>query len=98
MIFEKPTQVPGLVLQRRDDDVGPKLRAVLADPPALVLEPPLGRGDLEFVGGPAPVDGLLRVEAGEVLADDLVGLVPLDPLGPGVPGDDVALGSSMKMA
>ena len=91
MIFEKPTKSPGLVVQGRDDDVGPKLRAVLADPPALVLEPAFGLGDLEFVGGPTPVDGLLRVEAGEVLADDLVGLVPLDALGPGVPRGDVAL-------
>ena len=41
--------------------------------------------------GPAPVDGVLRVEAGEVLADDLLGPVALDPLGPGVPGGDVAL-------
>ena len=38
--FGKPTQFALLVLQRRDDDVRPKLRAVLADPPALVLEPP----------------------------------------------------------
>src|SRR5581483_9488878 len=28
----------------------------------------------------------LRVEAGEVLADDLLGFVALVPLGPGVPG------------
>ena len=95
-------QVPGdlgeaaqdarLVPQGRDDDVGPERRAVLADPPALVLEParPPRRPPVPASGQPA-LDGLLRVEAGEVLADDLVGLVALDPLGPGVPGGDVAL-------
>ena len=31
-----------------------------------------------------------RIEAREVLADDLVGPVALEPLGPGVPGEDVA--------
>ncbi len=98
VIFEKPTKLPALVVQGRDDDVGPKRRAVLAHPPALVLEPALGRGDLEFMGGPTPVDGLLRVEAGEVLADDLVGPVALDPLGPGVPETTWPCGSSMKMA
>ena len=75
-----------------------ELRPVLADPPALVLEPAFRRGDLQLLGGPAPVDGLLRVEAGEVLADDLLGLVALDALGPGVPSGHVPCGSSRKMA
>ena len=89
--FREAEQLPVVVLEGRDDDVGPKLRAVLANPPALVLEPSLGSGHLQFVGGPAPVERLLRVERREVLADDLVGLVLLDPLGPGVPGGDVAV-------
>src|SRR5204863_10147191 len=37
------------------------------------------------------LDVLGRVEAREVLADDFPGLVPLDALGPGVPGQDQAL-------
>ncbi len=91
VIFGEAQQFALLVLERRDDDVRPKLRAVLADPPALVLEATFGGGDLEFVGGPPPVDGLLRVKLREVLADDLVGLVALEPFGPGVPGDDPPL-------
>ena len=63
-----------------------KRRAVLAEPPALVLETPFRLGDLQLVGGPAPVDDLLGVEAGEVLADDLVGRVALDAARPRIPG------------
>src|SRR5687767_8639411 len=39
---------------------------------------------------PTSVQGILGVKAGEVLADDLVGPVALDPLGPFVPRSDVA--------
>ncbi len=53
---------------------------------------------LQFVLGPVSVDGVGRVEAGEMLADDLLGPVALDALGPGVPGGDVPLRSSKKMA
>ncbi len=81
----------GLVAQGGDDDVGPEAGAVLAHPPALVLDAPLGRRPLQFLLGPAPLDGLLRVEAGEMLADDLLGPVALDALRPGVPGEDVPL-------
>ena len=38
------------------------------------------------------LDGVLGVEAREVLADDLVGLVAVDPLGALVPGHHVAVG------
>jgi hypothetical protein len=37
------------------------------------------------------LDVLGRVEGREVAADDLVGVVALDPLGSGVPGGDPAL-------
>jgi hypothetical protein len=76
VIFEKPSRFPCS-----------SLRAV----PALVLEAALRHCDLQFVVGPAPVDGVLRVEAREVLPDDLLGPVALDPFGPRVPGGDVAL-------
>src|SRR5262249_40251480 len=94
-------QVPGdlqeapdpaaLAVQRRDDDVGPEPGPVLADPPALVLEPARGRRHAQLVGGPAGRHGLGGVEAGEVLADDLLGPVALDALRPGVPRADVPL-------
>ena len=89
--FREATEMAPVVLEGRDDDVGPKAGAVLADPPALVLEAASRPGDFEFVLRPAPVDGFLRVELCEVLADDLLGPVPLDPLGPGIPGDDSTL-------
>src|SRR5204863_518661 len=57
----------------------------LAHAPALVLEAALGARDLELVFGPAARDRLGRVEAREMLADDLVGPVALDLLGAGVP-------------
>ena len=47
--------------------------AVFAYPPALVLEAARGRRDSQLVSGPARCHGLLGVEAGEVLADDLLG-------------------------
>ena len=87
--LEEPSGAARLVPQGGDDDVGPEPGAVLAHPPALVLEPPVGHGPPQLLLGPARPDGLLGVEAGEVLADDLVGPVALDPLGPGVPGGDV---------
>ena len=96
--LREATQVAFPVPQGRDDDVRPKQRAVLPHSPALVLEAAFGLGDLEFVSGPAPVDGLLGVEAGEVLTDDLLSPVALDALGPGVPGRTWPCGSSMKMA
>ncbi len=68
--------VAGLIAQRCNDDVRPKPRAVFTDAPALVLEPSFGAGDLQFVLGPAAFNGVGRIEAGKVLADDFRALVP----------------------
>src|SRR5690606_9733690 len=57
------------VAQRRDDDVRPEPGAVLADPPRLVLEAPVGGRAGELVVRPSTVDLLLRIEAREVSAD-----------------------------
>ena len=88
----KPTSRPSSPAERGDHDVGPELRAVLADPPALVLEAAVGGGDGQLAVGQAASTVVLRVEGREVPADDLVGGVALQPLGAGVPGDDVAVG------
>ena len=44
----EPQQRARLVVDRRDDDVRPEPRAVLADPPALFLEPAGSRGGLQL--------------------------------------------------
>ncbi len=72
--FGEAAELAALVPQGRDDDVGPKLRAVLADAPALVLEPAFGVGDLQLVGGPAPVDGVL---AGRLTSSTRSTLIPV---------------------
>ena len=72
-----------------DDHVGPEPAAVFAYPPALVLEAPLTGGDLQLLC--AAAGGLGRVEAREMLSDDLVGAVALDALGADVPGADAAV-------
>ena len=89
MTFAKPISCAGCVAQRRDDDVRPEARAVLADAPALVLEASVLRrlAQLELREMLGDVFG--RVEDREVLADDLVGAVALDALGAGVPAQDV---------
>src|SRR5262249_16758462 len=89
--FEEAADLAGFVAQGGDDDAGPEPRAVLAEPPALVLEPARCDGHAQLVVGPAGRDGVGRVEAGEVLADDVLSPEALDPLSPGVPGNDVAV-------
>ena len=91
-------QLPVCISQRRDDDVGPELRAVFPDAPALVFERAGVCRDLEFVVGQVRGQGFRRIEPREVLADDLVGSVSLEALGARVPGENVPCGSSMKMA
>src|SRR5690606_33468202 len=63
--------------QRRDDDIRPKSRAVLANAPVFVLEPAERRRLLELVLGPASRDLLLGIEPREMGADDLRCLVAL---------------------
>src|SRR5262249_15621352 len=82
----------GSVVHGGDDDVGPEPRAVVPKPPALVLDAPLSTGDLQFPLRLAAAQVFLAVERREVPADDLLRLVALDALGPGVPGGDVAVG------
>ena len=79
-----------LVAQRRDDDVGPEARSVLAKPPPLVLEPAISRRGHELHFGLSGGDVLGGIERGEVPSDDLVRLISLEVRGAGVPREDVA--------
>src|SRR5205823_9708445 len=68
----------------------PEQRAVLSNPPILVLEPPIARGDLELPWRLSGVDVFLRIEQREVSSDDFARLVSVDALRAVVPADDVA--------
>ena len=85
-------QPAGVVAHRGNDDARPEARAVFAQPPALLLEAALARRHLQLPLRLAALDLLRRVEAREMLADDLGGGVALDALRAGVPARDAALG------
>ena len=69
----------------------PEFRAILAQPPGfgLILALPLRLGQLPR--RLARLRILVQKEDGVVLAQDLLGFVPLAAFRPGVPGDDAAL-------
>ncbi len=86
-------QGSGIVADRVDDHMRPEPRPVLADPPSFLLESPdPRRRSPRLTAGSAGRPVLIRVEAGEMLADDLRRRVALDALGPGIPTADPALG------
>ena len=85
-------QLPGVVAHRRDDHVAPVGRAVLAHAPAFLLEAPLGGGHLQLPLRLPALDVLARVEAREMLSQDLLRLVAGDALGARVPARDAAFG------
>ena len=70
---------------------GAQLAACLAERAGLTADARLP-GDAEFRFRVTAVDVLRRVEAAEVLADDLTGPVALEPLGAGVPTHHLAGG------
>jgi hypothetical protein len=86
----EPDELAATVAHGGDHDVRPELAAVLADAPALVLEPAIAEGFLELVFALAGADVVLRIEHGEVTADDLVAGVALGALGAEVPGRHVS--------
>ena len=61
-----------------------------ADTPALLLEPAPGDHFLERPNRPTLDDLVLRIEAGEVTAEDFLARVSVDLFGPGVPAYNVA--------
>jgi hypothetical protein len=77
---------------RVDDDARPEQRPVLAHPPALAfIGAVLERRIQRELRNPAAAF-ILGVEAGEMLADDLIGGIALGGLGAGIPvGDDSVL-------
>ena len=90
--LRKAKQLAVRVADRVDDDVRPEQSAVLAHPPTLGLVAALlGRRAERAVSRAGRAIGL-GVEDRDVPADDLVGRVALDPLGAGVPADDLARG------
>src|SRR5207237_2630094 len=82
-------QLSALVVDRGDDDVRPEAAAVLAQAPPLFFVDAGAAGDLELALRVVRLLVSLGIENREVLADDLGWRVALDPLGAGVPGDDV---------
>ena len=78
------------IAQRSDDHVRPEPRAVLPEAPSLVLEPPIAGGAAQLHLRLPVQDVLARVERGEVPADDLVRLIPLQLFCADVPGEDLA--------
>ncbi len=76
------------VADRIDHHVGPEATAVLAHPPAFLLETPFAFGGGQAAGRLAGLAVFGGVEAGEVPADHLFRQVALDPLGAEVPVGD----------
>ena len=76
---------------RIDHDHRPEPGAVLAKPPAFGCEPAFLARLLQRLLGYSRLPVLGSVEPGEMLADNVLGSVALDPLRPGVPAYDIAL-------
>src|SRR5207302_2776475 len=84
-------QLPVRSAERGDHDVGPELRAVLADAPPLIGDAAHGRGPREQAIG-LSVALLIRVEDRNVPSDDLAGRVALEALGSWIPTLDRSIG------
>jgi hypothetical protein len=86
--FGEADQVASVVADRIDHDACPEPTAILADAPALGLMTPFGRRSQERAHRHAFPLILLRIEAREVLSDDLFGAITLDAFGSAVPSRD----------
>ncbi len=76
-------QVALRVDDRIDDHMGPEPRAVFPYPPSLAFEAACARGFFQRSLGKFLRTVRLGVEGGEVPAENLVSLVPLEPRAPG---------------
>jgi hypothetical protein len=85
-------KLAGSIVDGRDDDVGPEPAAVLAHPPALILETAQLARPPQFLIGPAGRDSFRRIEHGEMLPQDFLAGVALQFFRADVPGDDMPLG------
>src|SRR4029077_12446948 len=80
----------------RDGDMGPKRGAVLAQAPSGIDKSPLFRRRPQLVLRPATFFHIGGIEDREVLADNVVGRVALDPLSAAVPSSHPAIGVEHK--
>src|SRR5437899_1477128 len=81
-----------LVPDRIQDDVRPEPRAVLAQPPAFLLETAFAGGDLQLQPRFPGAQFLLRIEPLEAVPDDLACRVPFEALRAWVPAGHGAVG------
>ena len=85
--------------KRRDDDISPEPRTILANVPAVISAHSLARCHLQLALTLASGHVLWRIERREVLPDNLLGRIPVETLDAGVPScDSIPLGSNMKIA
>ncbi len=89
--FREGDQIARGVENRIDDHIGPEMAAVLAHAPAFRLEAAFALGGFQGDPGDALLEVLGRVETGEMLADDLVGLIALEAARPRIPAGDMPL-------
>ena len=94
--FGESDHISGFIQNPIDDNRSPKLRAVLADAPALRFEPPMLRGLRERATRNVGCKVLGRVNQTERFADNLFGSVPLDALSTGIPGRNVSRDIKLK--
>src|SRR5262245_3522679 len=87
----KADQLASIVVDRIDHDACPESAAVLADAPALGLMTPFRPRLQEQAHRHTFPLILVRVEAREVLSDDLFGAITLDVFGSAVPRRDSSL-------
>jgi hypothetical protein len=88
----KADQVSVVAADGVEDHACPEAGAVLAHAPALGLVAARRAGGFDRLGWDAHVDVLRRIEAAEMLSDDLVGTITLDAFRAGVPVGDLAFG------
>src|SRR5579862_430439 len=88
----KPDVAIPIVVDSRDDDVGPEVAAVFADAPSFLFVASVAQRPEELVLGVTGGSFLLRIEDPEVLPDDFVRAVTLDPLRADVPAHDMTVG------
>src|SRR5207249_6006399 len=89
--FREPEQAAVVPSHRGDHHARPEQGPVLPDAPALLLEPARPGGHFQLPLRLSRANFFLAIEAGEVLADDLVRAVALEPARARVPAGDQPL-------
>ena len=81
----EPDVGAGVVADRLHDDTRPKPGFIFSDPPAFLLVPACAQRGFEGTPGLVGFQVLGRIKPRKVLADNLLGRVPLDVLCAGIP-------------